>query len=137
MKKVKNNYKSKNRHKFLIKYYFIFSIKYRKTLLVTIGEWVKGEILRISDKSDFSIDVVEVDKDHIHILVDSPPNLSPSSIARKLKQETSYNIYRSEFKYLLDGAFRKENTLWSDGYFVCTTGDVSTEVVRNYIEQQG
>ena len=33
--------------------------------------------------------------------------------------------------------FWKERTFWSDGYFACTTGDASTEVVENYIKEQG
>jgi len=137
MKKVRNNYKSKNRHKYLIKYHFIFSIKYRKKLLRIIGDWVKNKMKEVSENSDFNIDILEVDGDHIHVLVDSSPNLSPTSIARKLKQETTYHIYRSEYKYLLDGAFYKENTLWADGYFVCSTGEASTKTVIDYIKNQG
>jgi len=30
-----------------------------------------------------------------------------------------------------------ENTLWSDGYFVCTTGDASSETIKKYIDNQG
>jgi len=31
----------------------------------------------------------------------------------------------------------KENTLFSDGYFACSTGDVSTDIIKKYIENQG
>ena len=137
MKKVKNNYKSKNRHKYILKYHFVFSVKYRKSLLYIFGDWIKSEIIRISNKSDFEVDIVEVDGDHVHVLVESSPTLSPSSIARRIKQETTYNIYLSHFSHILRRNFWRENTLWSDGYFVCTTGDASTETVRKYIENQG
>jgi len=31
----------------------------------------------------------------------------------------------------------KENTFWSDGYFVCSTGDANMETIKKYIEEQG
>ena len=40
-------------------------------------------------------------------------------------------------KVFLKQYYWKENTLWSDGYFVCTTGDACTETIKKYIEQQG
>ena len=40
-------------------------------------------------------------------------------------------------KYLLLWNFWVEKTFWSDGYFVCTTGDASADTIRQYIEEQG
>jgi putative transposase len=37
----------------------------------------------------------------------------------------------------LKNHFWKENTFWSDGYFVGATGDASTEIIRKYIAEQG
>ena len=31
----------------------------------------------------------------------------------------------------------KEHTFWTDGYFVCSVGNVSEEMLRKYIENQG
>ena len=31
----------------------------------------------------------------------------------------------------------KEHTFWTDGYFVCSVGNVSEEMARKYIENQG
>ena len=31
----------------------------------------------------------------------------------------------------------KEHTFWTDGYFVCSAGNVSEEMLRKYIENQG
>jgi len=33
--------------------------------------------------------------------------------------------------------FWKEHTFWSDGYFVCSTGEASTETIKQYIASQG
>mgnify|MGYP006267641423 FL=1 len=77
---------------------------------------------------------METDLDHIHILIDYSPIVSVSSIVRKLKQMSSYYIWK---KYNLSSYFWKEYTFWSSGYFACSTGETSTETIKKYIESQG
>ena len=78
----------------------------------------------ISLEKDFTINIMESDCDHLHILVDIPPQIS------------IYRIYRIHRTYLKQ-YYWKENTLWSDGYFACSTGDASNETIRRYIAEQG
>ncbi|MGB5505596.1 MAG: transposase, partial [Sulfurovum sp.] len=33
--------------------------------------------------------------------------------------------------------FWKENTFWTDGYFVCSIGEASPDTIQNYIKNQG
>jgi putative transposase len=33
--------------------------------------------------------------------------------------------------------FWKEHTFWRDGYFACSVGNVSEEMLKRYIENQG
>ena len=33
--------------------------------------------------------------------------------------------------------FWKEHTFWTDGYFACSVGNVSEEMLKRYIENQG
>ena len=87
-------------------------------------------------RSDFSIDIMETDKDHIHLLVSYPPNISVTSIARRLKQESTRELW-DRYPEWLRRHFWKEHTFWSDGYFVCSIGEASPETVRKYIENQG
>ena len=77
-------------------------------------------------KAQFTIDEIEVDKDHIHILVDSDPTRSPLDFVRLAKMMTTYHAWRSNWSTFL----KSEKTLWSDGYFVATTGQASTETIR-------
>lgn len=97
---------------------------------------MKSEMLRISEGSDFKIETLEVDKDHLHLLIDANPNVSVLQIVRKLKQESTIAIWR-KFEEMLSKQFWKERTFWTDGYFASTIGDVSEETVRRYIESQG
>lgn len=64
----------------------IFVCKYRKKLLIKLGDEIKDIIMNISAESDFDIETMEVDVDHIHLLINSVPKLSLLSIVKKLKQ---------------------------------------------------
>ena len=83
-------YLSKGHAKFLILYHLIFVCKYRKALLEPLGDAVKALFTEISFSSQFSIEEMEGDRDHIHCLVQSEPTISPVSIVRRLKQESTY-----------------------------------------------
>lgn len=131
------DYTSKNHSKFSIKYHIIFVVKYRKKLLEkNIDLAMKNIIKNVSKQSDFKIDILETDKNHIHILVDSVPKLSPLQIINRLKSISTNRIWKL-FPAFLKKHFWKENTFWSDGYFVCTTGQVSTKAILKYISNQG
>ena len=85
---------------------------------------------------DFTIQAMEVDKDHIHLLVDYSPNVSVAQIVRLLKQMTTSAVWFSHSDELRKH-FWKQKVFWSSGYFVCSTGDASTETIAKYIAEQG
>ncbi len=68
--------------------------------------------------------------------MDAGPEISPTQIVRKLKQESTVAVWK-EFPMILKRELWKERTFWADGYFVSTIGQVSEETVRKYIENQG
>jgi putative transposase len=96
---------------------------------------MKSAMLKIAEKSNFRIKEMETDRDHIHLMIESVPKLSPLQIVRRLKQESTYRIWR-EYPQL-QKSFWKERTFWSDGYFCCSIGNASINTVRRYIESQG
>ena len=133
-----NNYISINRHKYYLKVHLVFVCKYRKQLLIneSINSKVKEIFKSIESNSDFTIDIVYSDKDHIHLLVSYPPKVSISSIVRKLKQESTILLWK-QFPVFFSKHFWKEHTFWSDSYFACSIGEASPETIRRYIENQG
>ena len=134
---MKDSYTHKNRHKYYLKCHLIFCIKYRRKILEgKFNSDIKAMLQSIANNSNFGIDIMEADKDHIHLLVSYPPKLSVTSIVRKLKQESTvfaWNLHKS----MLGNYFWKERTLWSDGYFVCSIGESNPNTVREYIRNQG
>ena len=134
---ILKEYISKNHSKFLIKYHIILVCKYRKQLLVGAVEYDMKKIMQpISEMSDFDIEVMETDKDHLHMMVRSEPKLSPLQIVRRLKQMSTSAVWK-KYRDFLRHNFYKEHTFWTDGYFVSSIGNVSQETIKKYIENQG
>ena len=79
---------------------------------------------------------MEVDKDHLHLMIQYPPTLSVTSIVRKIKQETTIHIWKNHYTELRKH-FWKEHTFWTDGYWASSIGDASIETVKKYIQNQG
>jgi putative transposase len=97
-----------------------------------LNEDMKQLLQNISVNSDFEIEIMESDVNHIHFLIRYIPRLSITSIVRKLKQESTFHIWRMHRTFLLN-QFWVEKTFWSDGYFVCSIGEASPETIRQYI----
>ena len=134
--KSNKNYKSKNHSKFILTYHIIFTCKYRKKLLIKYGEDVKQIMYDISKRYDFDIKEMEVDKDHIHMMISSVPKISPLQIVRVLKQQYTIQMWR-RYASELKKQYWKENTFWTDGYFCSTIGEVSSKTLKHYIQNQG
>ena len=132
-----NNYISRYRTKYYLKAHLIFVCKYRKKLLTdSIDELVKETFNRIASRSDFDIEILETDTDHIHMLISYPPHISVTSIVRRLKQESTLFLWNN-YSEVLKRHFWNEHTFWSDGYFVCSICEANPDTVRRYIENQG
>lgn len=134
---ILKEYISKDLSKFIIKYHIILVCKYRKQLLVGAVEYDMKKIMRhISEMSDFDIEVMETDKNHLHMMIRSEPKLSPLQIVRRLKQMSTSAVWK-KYRDFLRHNFYKEHTFWTDGYFVSSIGNVSQETIKKYIENQG
>jgi putative transposase len=120
--------------KSLILYHIILVTKYRHKILNILN--VKQIFRDIENKSKFVILEMEVDVDHIHFLIQSIPTLSISQIIRRLKQESTIRIWQ-KYSDILSNYFWRNRILWSRGYFACTIGNVSKEMIIKYIQLQG
>ena len=72
--------------------HLIFVCKYRKSLLIKYGNQIKQILSDIAEEKDFEIMEMEVDKDHIHLLVNYNPTQSILEIVRRMKQMSTYTI---------------------------------------------
>ena len=90
----------------------------------------------IEASSHFKIEEMEVDMNHLHLTVTSKPNLSPTQIVRKLKPKSTIAMWKT-FPKELKKHFWKEKTFWTDGYFVSSIGEISSDTLKLYIQNQG
>lgn len=128
---------SKTTHSiFAIYYHIILTVKFRKKLLDKYNDFVKSKILEVASKNKFSIEKMESDKDHIHILVSAHPRISPYQIVFLIKQYTSYELWQT-YKVDLGKQFWKSHMFWTRSYFINTIGSISKDAIERYIANQG
>ena len=134
---MEKKYHTSSHSKYLIKLHFVIVVKYRKHLLVgTINDDILLIVKEICEQYGYTIDEMQSDANHLHFLLDIPPQISALEVIHKIKQISTFRIYKKHRPFLKKH-FWKENTFWSDGYFVCSTGDASTETIKRYIAEQG
>ena len=69
-------------------------------------------------------------------MIETEPSINLSNLVRAMKSYTTYHIWWTHRKYS-SKHFWKENVFWTDGYFICSIGNVSEKQLRTYIENQG
>ena len=74
-----------------------------------------------------------IGKEHVHMLVSCPPNISVSKLVQLIKGKSS-RILLSEYKELKKRYWGQH--LWSVGYFCRSVGDITDKIIKEYIENQ-
>jgi putative transposase len=132
-----NRYNHHNRRKYSLKVHIVLVTKYRKKILKdSIAEDVKQYISDIAKEKGYEIIAMETDKDHIHFLISYDCTDNVSDIVKTIKQKTTYLLWLKYSNYLCK-CYWKKKIFWSDGYFACSIGEVSTTTIQRYIETQG
>ena len=88
-------------------------------------------IRRICVEENVEILKGTVSSDHIHILVSIDPSTSVSNLVKFLKGKTSRKL-QMEFPELRKRYWGQH--LWARGYFAVSVGNVSAEMIKQYIE---
>ena len=98
-----------------------------------ISERVRELIRQICKEHEVEIIKGHVSRDHIHLFVSVPPHLAISKLVQYLKGKSSYKML-SENKEMSKQFWGRH--LWGRGYFVATSGNITDEVIMEYIENQ-
>lgn len=131
-------YNSKNRRKYLLKVHIVLVTKYRKNIFFKdVISDIKSEINRICIQKNYFVYAMELDINHIHILIGYDCTDRVSDIVKYIKQMTISFLWKNYPDYLRTVYWGNHHYLWSDGYFACSIGDVSYSVIKKYIEEQG
>ena len=117
-----------------IKYHLVWITKYRKPAIVgRIAQRTRELTRQVCEKNDVEILAGHVSKDHMHLLVSAPPHLSASKLVQYIKGYTSHKL-QMEYKELNKEFWGKH--LWARGYFAASSGNVTDEIIAEYIRTQ-
>jgi len=129
------NYRKGSHTVYDLKYHLVWITKYRKPVMKgDIAVRVRDLIREISRSLDVEILKGHVSRDHVHLFVSIPPRVSVSNYVKAVKGKSSRKLL-SEFRRLSKAFWGRH--IWARGYFAASTGNVTDEVVAEYIRLQG
>ncbi|MBU0777570.1 IS200/IS605 family transposase [Patescibacteria group bacterium] len=117
-----------------IYYHMVWSTKYRKSVLN--GEMVtylKELHIKIAKDRGIQLKEQEVMPDHVHLFVSAHPKFSPSQMVKIFKGITGKFLFE-KYPELKNEVWKGH--LWNPSYYVGTMGDVTKEVIEQYIKMQ-
>ena len=117
-----------------IKFHFVWITKYRKPVLFGyVATRVRDLIREICNSTDIETINGHVSKDHVHLFVSVPPYHSVSDVMKRVKGKTSHKLL-SESRMLAKKFWGCH--LLARGYFAASSGNVTDEVIAEYIQLQ-
>jgi putative transposase len=118
---------------FYHRYHIVWITKYRyKVLEGAVRERIREIIRQVCAELGVTIVKGVMSRDHVHMMVSIPPHLSVSDVVRRMKGRSSHKVQR-EFPALRKRYWGRH--FWARGYFCTTSGNVTDEIILQYIEQ--
>ena len=121
---------------FSLCYHFITVVKYRQKVFE--DETMISDLKTIVDTiaGDFDVEVIEQEcgDDHLHILFRAKPTLDITKFINILKGRSSRTLREKHKDFLKDKLWG--DSFWSPSYFLATTGNVTIDILKNYVENQ-
>jgi len=117
-----------------LQFHYVACIKYRRPVLsIPVAERLKA--INISVAKAYDIDIIEQETagDHIHILFAGKPQVQLSKFVNSLKSVSARLLFK-EFPELRSQLH--SNHLWSPSYFLASTGQVTLDDLKKYVEDQ-
>ena len=127
------HYRKSSHCTYNIKYHLVWITKYRTVITGKIAIRIREIIWIVCQSNDVEILAGHVGSDYIHMLVSVPPHLSASKLVQYIKENTSRKL-QMEYKELNKEFWGQH--LWARGYFVASSGNVTDDVIKEYIKNQ-
>lgn len=128
------NYRKGSHTVYDLKYHIVWITKYRKPVLRgEVAKHLRELVRQICATLDVEIVSGPVALDPVHLLVSVPPQLAVSELVQRLKGRSS-RLMLTAFNELSRQFWGRH--LWARGYFVASSGNVTDEVIKQYIQAQ-
>ena len=120
---------------FSLQYHLVLIIKYRRKALCdeAIRERLKNIVWDLAKQLSVEIIAQEPSEDHLHVLFKAKPTTDLVKVVNTFKGVTA-RLIRQEYPQLKDLLWG--DSFWSDSYFIASTGQVSLDVLKAYVENQ-
>jgi len=117
-----------------ITYHIVFVPKYRYRILTEVIKEVLGkDIKSICEWSGVEIEEMNIQQDHVHMVVSIPPKILISEVMGILKGKAAIKLFQIFPK--LKQKVHWENHFWARGYFVNTVG-INEDLIKRYVKYQ-
>ncbi len=114
--------------------HLVFVTKYRRHVFDAVAiEYLRGHFERVCEKAGATLVEMNGEDDHVHLLVEYPPNVQLSALVNSLKGVSS-RLLRKDRPDIAKRYWR--DVLWSPSYFAASCGGAPLSVIQQYIEQQ-
>jgi len=115
----------------LIVYHIIWCPKRRRKVLAgKIAQRLEQLVYEVATENEWQVIQLAIQPDHVHLFLRANPYTLPTDIARLIKGRSSH-VLREEFPHLM-----RMPSLWTRSTFYSTAGNVSAEIIEQYIERQ-
>ncbi|WP_417459191.1 IS200/IS605 family transposase [Kordiimonas sp.] len=113
-------------------FHVVWCSKYRRDVLIDgVDDRFKEIAQSVCDERRCVLQEMEVMPDHVHLLLDCDPQFGIHRLVKQIKGRSS-GLLRMEFETLR----KRLPTLWTNSYFVSTTGGATISKIKQYIESQ-
>lgn len=135
-KKVKDKpYYTNNHSCFLLTVNMVLVTKYRRPVLQgKVKDYVYALIRETMESENIIIREMNGEADHIHILFDYAPDIRLSELINRIKSRTA-RLARRDYPVEV-GEYYWKPLFWTNSYFLGSVGSNTTEIVKEYIQNQ-
>ena len=124
-----------NHSVFMLHYHLIMCAKYRREIIDKgISDQLKEIFIRIASSYNIVLEEWNHDVDHVHVLFRGAPNTELSKFINAYKSASS-RLIKKENPDIKKSLWKE--MFWSQSFCLISTGGVSVDVIKQYIQTQG
>ena len=129
---IKKNYRESGEIVYSCQYHVLFCSKWRRKVLAgQVAEHLRTLIEEKQEEFCYHLLGIDITLDHVHLLLEIPPDESVGSVVKRIKGHTSH-ILRGTYPELRS----RIPTLWTRVCFISSMGNVALNDIEVFLDEQ-